>query len=360
MRLKQFLNEKLSASYTTTLQESLHCVGLGITQLNRSKLSVELLLNGDLFTQAYDQYCDVDIDVTSLHNFALESKSWTLAVVNNVNMLKQSGFLKYNNYTFYRGKGMMNHIYDTFNILKKKSKIRLNNDKQNPGDIWAVKSSVSIPTFDTLQDYNIFISKSLKNGSIVGISLKKSKGNPKVSYIDQGSDKPSLKYKGIRKPRSPFNTGITVLTSDPKISLNIRSFRTANVSSITSELNIKGSSARHGKKSLSQYVKKYGIPQMSVQEIKRHIDEPEYLVDMVISLWRDCGYTFSDSVIRKEWDIRSKKIDNMVGYFRSIINSLQIGAYMEQNKGHANDILSYIYLEASSMGDYSSDFIKVY
>jgi len=129
MRLKQFLNEKLSASYTTTLQESLHCVGLGITQLNRSKLSVELLLNGDLFTQAYDQYCDVDIDVTSLHNFALESKSWTLAVVNNVNMLKQSGFLKYNNYTFYRGKGMMNHIYDTFNILKKKSKIRLNNDK---------------------------------------------------------------------------------------------------------------------------------------------------------------------------------------------------------------------------------------
>jgi len=200
----------------------------------------------------------------------------------------------------------------------------------------------------------------LKNGSIVGISLKKSKGNPKVSYIDQGSDKPSLKYKGIRKPRSPFNTGITVLTSDPKISLNIRSFRTANVSSITSELNIKGSSARHGKKSLSQYVKKYGIPQMSVKEIKRHIDDPEYLIDMVISLWRDCGYTFSDSVIRKEWDIRSKKIDNMVGYFRSIINSLQIGAYMEQNKGHANDILSYIYLEASSMGDYSSDFIKVY
>jgi len=360
MRLKQFLNEKLSASYTTTLQESLHCVGLAITQLNKSKLSVELLLDGDLFTQAYDKYCVVNVDVLEIYNFALESKSWTLSIVNNVNMLKQSGFLKYNNYTFYRGKGMMNHIYDTFHILKKKSKIKLNDDKWNPGDIWAVRPSVSIPSFDTLQDYNIFISKSLKNGSIVGISLKKSKNSSKVYYIDQGSDKPSLTYKGIKKPRSPFNTGITVLTSDPRITLNIRSFRTSNVSSITTELQIKNSDARHGKRTPLPFIKKYKIPQMSVQEIKRHIDEPEYLVDMVISLWRDCGYTFSDSVILKEWDIRLKNIDNMVGYFRSIINSLQIGSYMEQNKGHADDILSTIYLEASSMSDNSSDFIKVY
>jgi len=359
MRLKQFLNEA-SASFTTTLQESLHCVGLGITQLNRSALSIELLRDGNLFTKSYDTYCSVDIDVSTLYKFATENDSWAKAVVNNVNALKKSGYLKYNNYTFYRGTGLMNQIYTTFNLLKKKDKIRLTNDKWNPGDIWAFKAGAMIPTFDNLNDFNMFIKKSLKSGAIVSISLKKSKGSPKVVYIDQSSDKPTIDYRKIKKPKSVFNTGITVLTTDPKISLNIRSFRTSTVSSITSELQIKGSGARHGKRTLSDFIKKYGIPQMSISEIKKHIDTPEYLIDMVVTLWGECGYTFNQNKIEKDWQDRQKKIDNPVGYFRSIINSLQVGSFLDNHQVYADDILSHIYLEASSMGQYSSDFIKVY
>lgn len=361
MRYKQYLNEKSSASLTTTLQESLHCVGLGISQLNSSSLNESLLLNGNLFTLSYDKYCKVDIGVNDLFVFAQNNPSWVTSIVNNVNALRQSGYLKSNNYIFNRGIGVMDDVYNTFNLLKKKNKISLSNDKWNPGDIWvSIPSLKVLPTFDNLQEYNNFISVSLKKGILISISLKKSKGKPKVLYVDQGSDKDMLYFKKIKKPRSVFNTGITVLTSNPKISLNVRSFRTSIRSSITSELQIKSSAARHGKKTLSEYVKKYKIPQMSVKEISKYEDNIDFLINMVVDLWKDNGYTFSDKRIIDDWNIRKKSIDNTVGYFRSIINSLQIGQFMMQNKGHANDIMSHIYLEASSMSDYSSDFIKVY
>jgi len=359
MRYKQFLNE--SASLTTTLQESLHCVGLGIAQLIGTNIDQQLLLNGELFTTAFDRYCKVDIGVNDLFEFAQNNPSWVTSIVNNTNALRQSGWLKGNNYIFNRTIGIMDDVYNTFNMLRSKQKIKLSNDKWNPGDIWINKSSMrTLPTFDTLQEYNSFISSALQNGDLLGISLKKTKGKPKVLFVDQGSDKDYVSFIGIKKPKSIFNTGITVLTDNPKLSLNVRSFRTSTRSAITSELQLKGSAARHGKKTLSGYIKKYKIPQMSVKEIQSYEDNIEFLVQMVVDLWKDNGHIFSEREIQKDWDKRKNSMDDTVGYFRSIINSLQIGQFMMQNKGHANDIMSHIYLEASSMGEYSSDFIKVY
>jgi len=359
MRYKEYLNE--SASLTTTLQESLHCVGLGISQMTNSNLTQQMLLNGELFTSAFDKYCKVDIGVNDIFEFAQTNPSWVTSVVNNVNALRQSGWLKGNNYLFNRTKGIMDDVYSTFNILKSKQKIRLSNDKWNPGDIWVNTSSMRVlPTFETLQEYNSFISSALQDGTLIGISLKKTKGKPKVLFVDQGSDKEYVSFKGIKKPKSVFNTGITVLTDNPKLSLNVRSFRTSTRSAITSELQLKGSAARHGKKTLSGYIKKYKIPQMTVKQIQSYEDDPQHLINMVTSLWKDNGYNFSERQIQKDWETRKSHGDDTVGYFRSIINSLQIGQFMMQNKGHANDIMSHIYLEASSMGEYSSDFIKVY
>ena len=67
-QFKNYLNE--SASMTTVLQESLHCVGLGITQLTGKNVSKEELLNGDMFTKSYDKYCRVDVAVGTLFEFA--------------------------------------------------------------------------------------------------------------------------------------------------------------------------------------------------------------------------------------------------------------------------------------------------
>lgn len=358
MKLNQYLINE-SASRTTQLQESLHCVGLGITQITRTLLTEESLRDGELFGKSYDSFCDVDVASNDLFEWMKTNPSWVSAVVNNVNVLKKTKWFKSSRYNFYRTNGLMKQVYGTASILLKKMGVKLNPDKWNPGDIW-VSVLKSIPQFDNIYDYNAWLSQQLKSGALIGISLKKSGKSPKVVYIDQGAEKPTLEYKGTKKPKSAFNTGITIQTSDPAISQNVRSFRTSTVSSITTELILKGSKARHGKATPSGYIKKHNIPQMPTKTIKNLSQNTEYMNNLVRTLWADNGFTFSDKQFEKDWQERIPKIDSIDGFYRSIINSLEYGAFMNKNKGLANEILTDIYLAGSSEGKFSSDFIKVY
>lgn len=362
MRLKQYLLEKFmpsQASHTTTLQESLHCVGLGITQLNSSKLNEELFYNNNLFTKSYDKYCKVNASIDEML-VLLDNDSWRKSIINNINKLKASGYLKANNYIFYRGTGLMKDIYNQFNILKSKDKIRLANDKWNPGDIWALKPSIrNIPSFDNLMEYNAFLSDELKKGNIISISLKKSKGNPKVVLSDHKSIVP-IKYNGAKTPKSIFNTGIVILTDNPKITINVRSYHISKREPISAELQIKGTGARHGKKTISGYKKKYTIPLMNNQQLSKYEDDIDYLKNEVITQWNDLGFTFSQQSIEKDWNKRKNNIQDTVGYFKSIINSLIFTNYLKSHSEFADNIINDIFVSASSMGKYSSNFIKVY
>lgn len=136
---------------------------------------------------------------------------------------------------------------------------------------------------------------------MIGISLKKSKGQPKVVYVDQQSDEVvEVKFGSVKKPTSIFNTGITILTDDSKKSINVRSFSTSKKASITAEIQIKGSAARHGKATPSPYIKKYNIPQMTVGEIAKHQEDTEYMTNLILVLWKDCGHSFSASQAEKD------------------------------------------------------------
>lgn len=356
-RFIEYMNE--SASSTTVLQESLHCVGLGISQIIRKNISENELLDGNLFDKSYNTYCKVDIGLMDLFNFAKENPSWVTSVINNTNALINSKYFKYNDYKFYRSLGVMREVYNTYKILSKRENVSINDDKWNPGDIWASKIQ-SIPEFEYLSDYNNFISDSLKKGILIGISLKKTKGTPKIDHIGSKSEWKPVSFKGIKKPASIFNTGISILTNNPNKSLNVRSFRTSKKASITTEIIMKDSSARHGKKTPTKWIKKYNIPQMSISSIQKYEDDTNYINNLILSLWKDCGYNFTKSQMEKDWKAREKKIDNLTGYYRSIINSLEFGAFLNKNQGIADDILNDIFKSASSISDISSDFIKVY
>lgn len=126
---------------------------------------------------------------------------------------------------------------------------------------------------------------------------------PKVEYVDQGAEGTSVEFKEVQKPRSAFTTGITILTNNPKKSLNVRSFRISSVQPITTEVQIKDSAARHGKKTPSKWIKQYNIPQMSVNDIKNNIsdsDDIDQLKRKILLLWKDLGYSFSESQIKKD------------------------------------------------------------
>ena len=356
MRLEQYLlTESAKASYTTKMQETLHCIGLSILQLKRN-LTNEMLLDKSLVKEAMDKFCDVDASYNDVIKFIDEQPSWVSSVTIACNELKNSPYLS-NGYVFHRGSSFMSSIYNEFNKLKNKIGLKLANDKWNPSDVWASKLN-TIPSFDSLLELNDFIREQLKKKTLVGISLKKVGKSASVTIEDNTEQMKPLHYKGIKKPgKNMFSTGISI-ESDTPYSVNIRSFRISKDADVTGEVIKKGGSARHGKVNLKPIINEYNIPQIPKNRISSSTDIE--LKDIVITLWRDAGHVFSNNDIEREFKNRIETgIQSRVGYWQSIIHALEIGAYLHKNKGQADDILNKMFIMASSKSNMSSIFIKV-
>jgi len=363
MRLNKYL---INESDRTSLQEGLHCVAFGISQvLRKKKITLDNLQNPDLFHQSYQNFCKVNVSNDELWNFSESEESWRKSVVSSLNTLRSTNWLKGYKYKFYRGVSLMNEIYAQYDKLKKAEGIKLSNDKWNPSDIWA-SIVTTIPNFNNIIELNAFISDKLRIRSLVGISLKKVGKNPKV-VLQGPSEKPEiLGYKIIKKPKEMFPTGMVIQTSKGDLMINFRSFRISQQADITGELIQKGGSARHGKVPSSvkkEMIEKYKIPQMPKQRIKNLIENNnvEELIRMVVNLWKQCGYDFPENKIKSDWKIRQEKgIQDDVGYWQSILHSLELGAFLNTHKSVANDIVYNFYIGAASISDISSEFIKVY
>ena len=82
-------------------------------------------------------------------------------------------------YTFHRDDNIMNSIYDAkVRAFKNNNMANLNNDKWNPGDIWAIKSGVDVKKIfkdaDTsVKKINSVVQQAFDDKTIIGISLKK-------------------------------------------------------------------------------------------------------------------------------------------------------------------------------------------
>lgn len=356
MRFRRFINE--SATSTTALQETLFAVGLAMYQQN-GDITKAMLMDGEIFDRA-SKKVESDVALNNVFEFGKENPIWIDSVISSVKGLKKSKYSPRNNSIIYRGRSIMSQVYQNAAILLHKEGVKMNPDKWNPGDVWTSTLN-SIPSFDNIYELNNFISDKIKTGELVPISLKKTT-NAKVSYIDQSVDVPFPDYRGIKKPTTPFNIGIIIKTSDNKIDIDLRSFSQLTTSPVTTELLISGSSARHGKATPLPLIKKYNIPQTSLSSIRKSAGDIEVMKDNIIRMWVDIGYRFNSNQIEKMWAERFKDkyfVKNPAGYWRSIINALEIGIFLEKNKSVANDFVKDTVRRAFSVSATSSDFIKI-
>lgn len=351
---KVFISEA-SATARTALQESLHCVGIGIYQ-SKGILTEQKLLDPKLFNASFKNYCSIGgVSENSIYEFAKSEPSWVTSVVNNVNALMKSGYTN-GKYICHRGDAFMKSIYDQAKSLMRVSGYsRVGEDKWNPGDIWLSKIK-TIEHFEDIVEYNDWISKKLKGGILLGVSLKKSSGTAKVVYIDQGVKKPFLRFRGVKKPSGPFNVGIEI-ESNKGFFINIRSFNMPKGDKIQTEILVPKGAARHGKAPTSFLEREYGITLTP----KSKIPDIESSKKLVQQLWNDNGYIFTDKQIDDDWNKRraNSGIDHK-NYFRGIINALEMGAWLTQNRSSAGISITKLYRYGASLSDFSSDFLKVY
>lgn len=390
MRLKQYINEgRKESTRETRLQECLACVGFSIYQI-KGKITQELLLDEELFRIAYDTYCDVDTSVDELWTFCenqaelKNSKNWVYSVVKTVNAAMKdtkASHLTKSNYKFSRTVGFMRTVYTQFKKFKKEYGFA-QDDKWNPGDIWASTINSVSGDFDTLIAYNKYISDNLKDGKFVGISLKKIENKSVfVEHITPaGDDFSEFEYLGMPKPTTPFTTGITLISNN-NLTINIRSFNKRD--RIRAELIFKGQSSRGGK--ISQYLMRktitdYTIPQETFQNIKGKMEKDDKnhilptdpqlkLRDEVMKLWLDAsGYTWSDNKLDELWkskinrstDVYKKSDDHRITYWESRINTLLMLKFFNEKSESANKIINDWYVSGASRSEFSSEHIKIH
>jgi len=91
----------------------------------------------------------------------------------------------------------------------------------------------------------------------------------------------------------------------------------------------------------------------------------EELRDIVVKLWSDIGYKYSQNDINKGFENLLNGKEPLEqrgrnGFWQSAIHSLQFGEFLVKNKGKADEIVNEMYFGASSVSEFSSNFIKIY
>ena len=150
--------------------ESLQCVYCEIL-VNNPRASFESIQPSDI----RKALTKTEISGTSFEDMMALDGSWHWSGYWSAQELIKKGYIK-NNMTFHRGDKVMKAIYDAKNqALKNSGMPKLNDDKWNPGDIWAVTNPAIVSRLPTgsIQELNTELVKLYKEKKLVGISLKK-------------------------------------------------------------------------------------------------------------------------------------------------------------------------------------------
>ena len=150
--------------------QCLYCAAMTNTPVkNRLEVTTKLLENAQR---------RVFMGKTKFKDVIALDESWHQSSYFVAKRLIRDGYIS-NKYNFHRDDDIMNSIYDAkVRAFKNNGMANLNNDKWNPGDIWAVKKGVDVKKIfkdaDTsVKKINTIVQQAFDDKTIIGISLKK-------------------------------------------------------------------------------------------------------------------------------------------------------------------------------------------
>lgn len=262
------------------------------------------------------------------------------------------------NYTFHRGSDWVESLEKTFKKLNSAEKIFSNVNKWSPADIYMVSpagAAVKLAAATNIIELNGLLLEAMRDGDIVGVSLKLLKGGVKMSTYNAGDEKHTIEFDKFTTGTKGFFSGKDIymyFSQNGKIQ-----FRTFPE---TFQGEIKGKNANQGKLS-------YG----PIQTVLRHL-RLQQLID--IKTLRK-ALAESDEKIYKEF------YENYTRYSMDS-SKLQLDAFVEECKAKGvswafskflgcqlidivksshreDDFITSCIQYASSSSDLSAPFIKL-
>tara|TARA_Y100001938_G_scaffold145346_1_gene221774 strand:- start:104 stop:1477 length:1374 start_codon:yes stop_codon:yes gene_type:complete len=357
------------ATGDTRVAESMQCLYCHAMTREGNVREIEYYTPGLLGKYFKNIFVDATLD--EILNF---DSTWHISAYKTAKILIERGFIN-KKHTFHKGdKSQMKIIYDMkVKAVKNDNMPKLNNDKWNPGDIWAIKQGVNSkdkldPT--SLSILNDSLVKAFKTRDIVGISLKKvgPKGTAKAVIKNEPTELVDYKFLAIKLKADRATQTFwsskkgNIITDKAKVDLR----SSTNFGAMNAELLI-GSSARGGRtgwENLTFATKKYlnkKLPDNKVikstaglieKEVKagRSTTQQDKFFEMV-----EIG---DKRVTRKEFDDGIKNADQ--GSIHANLAVAHVAhALMSASPKQRNEWCKYVLNYAGATGEVSSVYVKV-
>jgi len=348
---------------STKITESAQCLYLSLSSNVINGTITADDCTSDNFEKAA-KFIDVDASMSEMMSI---NQSWVETSISIANALYKK--YKLSNVEFHRNSKFMNSIYSAMKTASKAETGKsIKDDKWNPGDIWIASNtgkSLNFPT-DDLSELNAMILDNYISGDLIGVSLKKLSGKPRIEeYNVSEQDKKILKYTGYKlfsKRGKSFFKSIDAYINMSNAVIQIRAFN----GTVSWQAEIKGKAAAGGKISygpILDILDKYGLSRSMIKSndatsFGRKPDDKNY--QKFFELYKQ--YTRSKENINTldefKKHVEATKQPDSFRYSKYM--SLSFVNIIESNKSKGKLILNDMLKYASSSSDFSSAFVKVY
>jgi len=273
-------------------------------------------------------------------------------------------------HTIHRGDTVMESIYkEKDRVRKLEGKPRLDSDKWNPGDIWAIKvgknPKMIFSKAQSLDELNILIRKHFIDRTIIGISLKKVAKNKKVKISEYNiEDKEEDKHRFAGFTLDTAGKGI--FTSKYGL-FSFDGVRKAEVRPSTSlgalNFEIKGTGAKGGRTGYGQltYSAKTHLKK-ALQDNKEIVRKAKLLAgnnpsQSLIKEFFDLVVKIHPNIERVEFESEMKTLN--AGFIHALYAAAGVGAaLMDANKSQQDNFTSEVVNVMAAKTNESSAYVK--
>jgi len=337
----------------TKMAEAAQCLYAGLSFYVKKKKISSTDANVKNLTEA-TKY--IDTDEKNEKMIKQLPKDWVSSSIKGANILLDT--FKKPGYIFHRGSKSVDLIEKKFKEINKDEGAFGNLNKWSPADIYLIKKDFAFPGFDkinTLKALNAYMLKYLNSKEVIGVSLKKITGNGKLSYknipIKKDSKKDKIKYTGYQI--NPTAIDCYLIAEANGVKIQFRSFG-GEVSLTGWQGEVKGASANQGKISLGplNYVLKRHklntLPNDSASKAKSNISGHQKIISTMLQKYskQKLGAGFVKAQSNK-WR------------YSKYLCLMLIDILEKTSKSKAGDVLTDIYLYASSQSVYSGPYAKL-
>lgn len=225
----------------TAVQESSQCL-VNAIRYNKGSEITEKDLNEKNFARATKRI-ETTSSLEEMVSFIQGNASWKTSLISTANALAKQFP---GNFKFYRGKGVATTIDQAAKSCLKYVIGNININKWNPADIWMASDNLdidSIPQNTDIYKLNKWMKAKYKSKELIGVSLKKSGEDSKLSVYNLKEVERPEKFEGLGPKDTNFFKSLDIYIKYTDGLIQFRNF--SNITSWQGE--IKSKSAAGGK-----------------------------------------------------------------------------------------------------------------